>query len=163
VKSTNALGHVTQYGYDNANRVTSTTAPNGVVTSYTWDARDRLLTFKGLVAEPGPHQGFLGMARYMAAEGQAALAVLFAGAALDEALRLAYLEHVKPPDMAALREAGRVTDALLDAGVLDAAAGTRVRAWLALVADALQEPAPALDPAAAAAMAEGVAAFAARR
>jgi len=126
-------------------------------------ARDRLLTFKGLVAEPGPHQGFLGMARYMAAEGQAAMAVLFAGAALDEALRLAYLKHVKPPDMAALREAGRVTDALLDAGVLDAAAGTRVRAWLALVADALQEPAPALDPAAAAAMAEGVAAFAARR
>lgn len=44
LKSTNALGHVTQYGYDGANRVISTTAPNGLVTTYTWDTRDRLLT-----------------------------------------------------------------------------------------------------------------------
>ncbi|OUM02405.1 RHS repeat-associated core domain-containing protein [Variovorax sp. JS1663] len=44
VKSTNALGHVTQYAYDSANRLIATIAPNGLVTSYTWDTRDRLLS-----------------------------------------------------------------------------------------------------------------------
>ncbi|OUM04315.1 RHS repeat-associated core domain-containing protein [Variovorax sp. JS1663] len=44
VKSTNALGHITQYAYDSANRLTSTVAPNGLVATYTWDTRDRLLT-----------------------------------------------------------------------------------------------------------------------
>ena len=42
--STNALGHVTGYAYDLANRVTSQAEPNGLVTIYTYDARDRLLT-----------------------------------------------------------------------------------------------------------------------
>ncbi|HEX7865433.1 MAG TPA: DUF6531 domain-containing protein, partial [Variovorax sp.] len=44
VTSTNALGHVAQYGYDLANRVVSATAPNGLVTTYNYDQRDRLLT-----------------------------------------------------------------------------------------------------------------------
>ncbi|MEM7276898.1 MAG: RHS repeat-associated core domain-containing protein [Pseudomonadota bacterium] len=42
---TNAAGHQTTYNaYDSRGRLTSMTEPNGLVTSYTYDARDRLLT-----------------------------------------------------------------------------------------------------------------------
>lgn len=42
--ATNAVGHVSSYAYDSANRLVSQIEPNGLVTIYTWDARDRLLT-----------------------------------------------------------------------------------------------------------------------
>lgn len=119
--------------------------------------RDRLLTLKAMVAEPGPHQGFLGMARFMAARGEAALAVLFAGAALEDALRLLYLKHVKPSETAALRDSVRMGAALGQAGALSPEEPDTLARWAAHVAQALKGE--AIAAADAEAMAAGVAEF----
>ena len=99
--------------------------------------RDRLLTLKAMVSEPGEHSGFPGMARFMDARGQPALALLFAGAALEDALRMLYLKRVKPSDAAVLRDAARMADALQAAGALGAADQGAVHAWLASIAAAV--------------------------
>jgi hypothetical protein len=99
--------------------------------------RDRLLTFKAMVSEPGEHQGFAGMARFMDAQGRPALALLFAGAALEDALRMLYLKHVKPSEPAVLRDAGRMVDALAGAGALGAADQGALLQWLRSVAAAV--------------------------
>jgi hypothetical protein len=99
--------------------------------------RDRLLTLKASVSEPGEHQGFPGMARFMEAQDQPALALLFAGAALEDALRMLYLKHVKPSDPAVLRDAGRMADALHAAGALGAADQGAVHEWLGGIAAAV--------------------------
>jgi hypothetical protein len=101
--------------------------------------RDRLLTLKGLVSEPGEHQGFLGMARFMEAHAQPATALLFAGAALEDSLRLLYLRHVKPSDPAVVRDAGRMVDALAATPALSAADVASLRGWLEQVARAVAE------------------------
>ncbi|MDB5540079.1 MAG: hypothetical protein JWQ89_1806, partial [Devosia sp.] len=44
VKSIDALGDQTRYGYDSANRMTATVLPNGLFIIYTWDLRGRFLT-----------------------------------------------------------------------------------------------------------------------
>lgn len=92
--------------------------------------RDRLLTLKALVMEPGEFRGFTGMARFMAGHGQPQMALLFAGAALEEVLRMLYLRRVKGSEPAALRDAGRMADALAAAGALGDWAEADLRAWL---------------------------------
>ncbi|HET8646735.1 MAG TPA: cupin-like domain-containing protein [Vicinamibacteria bacterium] len=121
--------------------------------------RDRLLTFKAMVAEPGEFQGFLGMARFMESHGEPAMALLFAGAALEESLRLLYLRRVKPSDTAAPRDGRRMTDALEAAGALGAGEAADLRRWLDAVATAVRGQA-ASDAGAAVA---GIAAFTAAR
>jgi hypothetical protein len=105
--------------------------------------RDRLLTFKAMVSEPGPYQGFLGMARFMAERDEQRLALLFAGAALEEALRMRYLKRVKPQDAAVLRDARRMVEALAAADALDGEAAAALPRWLDAIAQALQGDAPA--------------------
>lgn len=104
--------------------------------------RDRLLTFKGMVAEPGPYSGFVGMARFMAGRDSPRMALLFAGAALEEALRMRYLKRVKPSQPAVLRDARRMVEALAGAGALDDAAAAALPRWLDAVAAALRDDVP---------------------
>jgi jumonji domain-containing protein 7 len=104
--------------------------------------RDRLLTFKAMVSEPGPYQGFLGMARFMAGHDEPRLALLFAGAGLEEALRMRYLKRVKPSDAAVLRDPRRMVQALAAAGALDDETAAALPRWLDAVAAALQGDAP---------------------
>ncbi len=99
--------------------------------------RDRLLTLKAMVSEPGEFQGFVGMARFMAAHDRPPLALLFAGAALEEALRMLYLKHVKPSDPAVLRDASRMAQALAGAGALPPADHASLRVWLEAIAGAV--------------------------
>jgi hypothetical protein len=117
--------------------------------------RDRLLTFKAMVAEPGPYQGFVGMARFMTEQAEPALALLFAGAALEEALRMRTLKQVKSADAAMLRDARRMVQALAGAGALDEPAASALPRWLDAIAAALKgEP-----PADAAALVAGITGF----
>lgn len=122
-------------------------------------ARDRLLTWKAMVSEPGEHQGFLGMARFMAAREQPGLGVLFAAAALEESLRMLYLKHVKPSDTSALREAARMSVALAECGAVPRAAAEDVRLWTALVERVLATPEGGASTDEAGAMVAGVARF----
>ena len=118
--------------------------------------RDRLLTLKAMVSEPGQYQGFLGMARFMDERAEPRLALLFAGAALEEALRMLYLKRVKPSDSATLRDARRMTQALSEAGALDAGTAAALPEWLDAIAAAVSGD----DVGAAGPVVEGIAAFA---
>jgi hypothetical protein len=112
--------------------------------------RDRLLTLKATVMEPGEHRGYAGMARFMAGRGEPGMAVLFAGAALEETLRALYQRRVKGSDTSALRDARRMVDGLAAAGALAGGEEGGLRAWLDAVAAALRgETAPGAAEAAA--------------
>lgn len=115
--------------------------------------RDRLLTLKAMVMEPGEHQGFTGMARFMVERGQPQMALLFAGAALEESLRMLYLRHVKGSEPAALRDAGRMTAALAASGALGEGEQAGLQSWLSAIAAALRGETPAGAPEAVAGMA----------
>lgn len=104
--------------------------------------RDRLLTLKAMVAEPGEHQGFAGMARFMAARGEPRMALLFAGAALEETLRTAYLRRVKGAEPAALRDARRMVAGLAAAGALGGGEEGDLGGWLDAVAAVLRDETP---------------------
>lgn len=104
--------------------------------------RDRLLTLKAMVMEPGEFHGFTGMARFMADRGQGQMALLFAGAALEEALRMLYLRRVKGSEPEALRNPARMTDALAAAGALREGEEWDLRRWLTAISAAVRgEPA----------------------
>jgi hypothetical protein len=100
--------------------------------------RDRLLTLKAMVMEPGEFQGFTGMARFMVEHGQPQMALLFAGAALEESLRMLYLRRVKGSEPAALRDAGRMADALAAAGALAEGEYSVLRSWLSAISAAVR-------------------------
>ena len=81
--------------------------------------RDRLVSLRNLPSDAEELGGFAGMARALAARGAPGLAALFAGAALEDAVRRLHLARVGPLGAAAVRDLPGMIARLAAAGAVD--------------------------------------------
>lgn len=118
--------------------------------------RDRLLSLRNLPCDAQDLGGFAGMSRALAAGGEARLAALFAGAALEDAVRRLHTARVGPLGATAVRDLPGMIARLAEAGALDEAKRASLEAGAASIERALEGEVGRETPAALLTLAEAL-------